>query len=77
LKQEVLKACEADAFKSFGSYEVRKRDTLDGYKYFFDNEQWLMIRASGTEPVLRLYAEGADMAKAQAILDACRKTIGA
>ncbi|MGV9012011.1 MAG: phosphoglucomutase/phosphomannomutase family protein [Flavobacteriales bacterium] len=76
-KQEVLKACEADAFKAFGPYEVRRRDTLDGFKYFFDNEQWLMIRASGTEPVLRLYAEGADMAKAQDILDACRSTIGA
>jgi phosphomannomutase len=77
LKQRVLKACEADSYQAFGPYQVRRRDTLDGFKYYFDQEQWLMIRASGTEPVLRLYAEGADMAKARAILEACRKTIGA
>ncbi len=77
IKQKVLKECEADAYKSFGPYKPLKRDTLDGYKYFFENEEWLMIRASGTEPVLRLYAGGATMDDALKILAACRKTIGA
>lgn len=77
LKQQVLKDCEADAYKQFGPYAVRKRDTMDGYKYFLDNEEWLMIRASGTEPVLRLYAGGATMEDARKILAACRETIGA
>jgi phosphomannomutase len=36
-----------------------------------------MIRASGTEPVLRCYAESSTMAGAQAILAACKKAIGA
>lgn len=77
LKQQVLKQCDADAYKTFNGYAVLKRDTLDGYKYFFDNEEWLMIRASGTEPVLRLYAGGSTMQRAQGILKACRATIGA
>lgn len=77
IKQRVLKACESDAYAAFGPYKPLKRDTLDGYKYFFDNEEWLMIRASGTEPVLRLYAGGATMADALKILAACRATIGA
>ena len=77
IKQKVLKDCEADAYKSFGAYKILKRDTLDGYKYFFENEEWLMIRASGTEPVLRLYAGGATMDDARKILAACRQTIGA
>ncbi|MCO6484095.1 MAG: phosphoglucomutase/phosphomannomutase family protein [Flavobacteriales bacterium] len=77
LKQQVLKACAADSYKGFGPHEVRKVDTLDGYKYFFDDEEWLMIRASGTEPVLRLYAGGATMDRAREILQACRTTIGA
>jgi phosphomannomutase len=77
IKQKVLEACEADAYKSFGPYAVRKRDTLDGFKYFFDNGEWLMVRASGTEPVLRLYAGGATMDDARKILAACRGTIGA
>ncbi|MBS1581916.1 MAG: phosphoglucomutase/phosphomannomutase family protein [Bacteroidetes bacterium] len=77
LKQDVLQKCEADAFKAFGSFEVRRRETIDGYKYFFDDDQWLMIRASGTEPVLRCYAESSTLEGARAILAACRKTIGA
>ncbi len=77
LKQQVLKACEGDAYKAFGTHAVLKRDTMDGYKYFFADEEWLMIRASGTEPVLRLYAGGATMERAREILKACRVTIGA
>ena len=31
--------------------------TIDGYKYRLADKSWLMIRFSGTEPVLRLYCE--------------------
>lgn len=77
LKQEVLQKCEADAFKAFGPFAVRRRETIDGYKYFFDDDQWLMIRASGTEPVLRCYAESGTLEGARKILAACRQAIGA
>ena len=58
-KQKVLEACKKGSYKAFGKYNVSRIEDLDGYKYFFDDNTWLMIRASGTEPVLRLYAEGA------------------
>jgi phosphomannomutase len=77
LKQQVLKRCADNAFTRFGDLEVRRVETIDGYKYHFDGEQWLMIRASGTEPVLRCYAESGTMAGAQAILAACKQAIGA
>ncbi|MBK9175665.1 MAG: phosphoglucomutase/phosphomannomutase family protein [Flavobacteriales bacterium] len=77
LKQKVLLACEEGRFKRFGDLEVRRVETIDGYKYHFDQEQWLMIRASGTEPVLRCYAESGTMSGARAILDACKSAIGA
>jgi phosphomannomutase len=52
-------------------------EDLDGYKYFFDdnNKEWLMIRASGTEPVLRTYAESSSREKAFEILKACEQTL--
>ncbi len=56
-KQRIVANCENDNYKSFSDLEVRKIETVDGFKYFFDNEEWVMIRASGTEPVLRTYAE--------------------
>jgi phosphomannomutase len=57
LKQKVIKGCKDDIYKNFGPYKVERTETIDGWKYHFNNDQWLMIRASGTEPVLRLYGE--------------------
>ncbi len=34
-----------------------KIDTLDGAKLWIDEETWIMIRASGTEPLVRMYGE--------------------
>ncbi len=42
---------------------------MDGYKFFFEDESWVMIRPSGTEPVLRVYAEAPDSAAAFKMLD--------
>ena len=77
LKQEVLKNCTEDKYKKFGELEVRHLETIDGWKYHFDNDQWLMIRASGTEPVLRTYAESNSLENARKILAACKQAIGA
>jgi len=77
LKQDVLRNCNEGRYTVFGDLVVRKVETIDGYKFHFDNDQWLMIRASGTEPVLRCYAESDTLANAKKILEACRKQIGA
>jgi alpha-D-glucose phosphate-specific phosphoglucomutase len=42
--------------------------TIDGVKYLLADEGWLLIRPSGTEPVLRVYAESPDPAMVQAML---------
>jgi phosphomannomutase len=77
LKQEVLARCQAGTFTAFGDLVVRQVETIDGFKFHFDNDQWLMIRASGTEPVLRCYAESDTLENARAILAACQHSIGA
>jgi phosphomannomutase len=74
-KQSILAACKADSFKTFGSYMVEKVETVDGFKYYLPNEATLMIRASGTEPVLRVYAEAATPAEVQHILTAAKATL--
>ncbi len=60
LKKRVMAKCAAGGFSSFGGKTVTKLETTDGFKYHFPDGEWLMIRASGTEPVLRVYAEAAD-----------------
>ena len=70
LKQKIVAACKNDSYTSFGKYNVKTIQKIDGYKYFFDDDRWVMIRPSGTEPVLRTYAEAPTMDEVRAILKA-------
>ena len=47
-----------DTLKNHGS--PMKIETLDGVKIWFDKESWLMLRPSGTEPLIRIYGESTD-----------------
>ncbi|MBL7914543.1 MAG: phosphoglucomutase/phosphomannomutase family protein [Bacteroidia bacterium] len=75
IKQKVLENCREGNYKAFGKYKITTIEDMDGYKYFFENGDWLMIRASGTEPVLRTYAESATKAGAFDILEAAKNTL--
>jgi phosphomannomutase len=75
IKNKVLTACKAGAYKEFGKYKVSRVDDLDGWKFFFDDNTWMMIRASGTEPVLRTYAEGANKKITDEILAETKKVL--
>jgi phosphomannomutase len=76
-KTAIIDKCKKDAFNMFGKYKVKDISTLDGFKYHFDENRWLMIRPSGTEPVLRTYAEAPTLDEVRVILEACKLTIGA
>ena len=44
--------------EKIGSFEVDEKDTKDGVKYYLNDEKtWVLIRPSGTEPLLRIYFE--------------------
>ena len=43
---------------TIGGETVKEVATTDGTKYIMNDDSWLLIRPSGTEPVLRVYAEG-------------------
>jgi phosphomannomutase len=45
-------------------------DTGDGFKFWVDDGSWLLIRASGTEPLVRVYTEATSEATREALLDA-------
>ncbi len=74
-KQVVIQQCQSNPYTSFGNYIVESLETLDGFKFNLGNDRWVMIRPSGTEPVLRVYAQAADAQEVRSILDATRQTI--
>jgi phosphomannomutase len=49
--------------------EVDDVQTTDGVKYYLNDGSWLLIRPSGTEPVLRVYAEAANDERVMALLN--------
>lgn len=51
-----------------GGEKVASISTIDGVKYLLADGSWLLIRPSGTEPVLRVYAEGRSPQMVQALL---------
>jgi phosphoglucomutase len=75
VKNRVVDVVKSGTLKSFGKYNIQRMEDLDGWKFFLNDETWVMIRASGTEPVLRTYAEAATREEAFAILEATRKTL--
>ncbi|MBA3829302.1 MAG: phosphoglucomutase/phosphomannomutase family protein [Taibaiella sp.] len=74
-KNAIILKAQNNEYKAFGKYTFNKIETIDGIKYHLDNGGWLMLRASGTEPVLRIYAEGNSKEETLDILENVKKTI--
>jgi alpha-D-glucose phosphate-specific phosphoglucomutase len=66
----------------FAGMAVERVETLDGIKFFLDNPEaktkpnaaktWLLLRASGTEPLLRIYSESCSKQSVAKLLEAAR-----
>ena len=67
-KQMIIANCKSGTYQSFGNITVESTEDLDGFKYHLGNEEWVMLRPSGTEPVLRVYCEAATSKRSYEIL---------
>jgi alpha-D-glucose phosphate-specific phosphoglucomutase len=68
-KAEMSKMLVDEAPASIGGEALDSVTTIDGVKYLIADGSWLLIRPSGTEPVLRVYAEGRTPEMVHALLD--------
>ena len=59
--------------KTLDGMEVVKEDNIDGFRYTLADGTWLLIRFSGTEPLLRIYAESNNPQRVKRLLEAGRK----
>jgi phosphomannomutase len=76
MKQSALRRAAARP-RTIGKYNVQRAEDLDGFKFFVDAprgnngaEAWVLLRGSGTEPLLRVYCEAAAPETVNEILDA-------
>lgn len=62
--------------KSMGGLKVKHKETMDGLHFLFEDDSWLLYRASGTEPLIRVYAETPTMDQTNEFIAQGRKLIG-
>ncbi len=82
IKQAAIQRARSEESKRLGKYNVLKKEGLDGIKFFLDApmngngaEPWVLFRASGTEPLLRVYAEAASPELVAEILETAEKFV--
>jgi phosphomannomutase len=71
LKDRLLVELREQAPSSVADHPVVRTDTLetnDGFKFWLDDGSWLLVRFSGTEPLIRVYAEATSAEERDAIL---------
>ncbi len=86
LKQSAIRRARAGVSEIAGM-KVLRVETLDGIKFFLENpacagkpnaaETWLLLRASGTEPLLRVYCESCSTESVQQVLEAAQSVCAA
>ncbi|QEE29885.1 phosphoglucomutase/phosphomannomutase family protein [Terriglobus albidus] len=84
LKQSAINRAKAGV-DAFAGMKVLRVETMDGIKFFLDNpeastkpnaaETWLLLRASGTEPLLRVYCESCSVESVNKVLESAREFV--
>jgi phosphomannomutase len=69
-KKELTLKLTTEAPQRLLSHQVVRVNNSDGVKYLLDDDSWLLIRPSGTEPLLRIYAEAHSRAEVPQLLAA-------
>jgi len=84
VKQNAIERARSEQTRKLGKYAVLKKEGLDGIKFFLDApmggngaEAWILFRASGTEPLLRVYAEAASPELVDEMLASAEEFVGA
>ena len=74
-KLSIVEDCKSGVYKNFGDLNIYKVEDIDGYKFYFDEDRWVMIRPSGTEPVLRTYCEARTQQECFDLLEKVHKVL--
>jgi len=75
-RQEKIDRIQSASPDSIAGLKVKELVTVDGYQFILEDGGWLLIRFSGTEPIIRVYCETTHQEKVQEILQAGLKIAG-
>jgi alpha-D-glucose phosphate-specific phosphoglucomutase len=76
IKEAAIARAAANETTALGRYKILRKEDLDGIKFFLDTpikdrgaEAWILLRSSGTEPLMRIYAEASSPELVQEMLE--------
>lgn len=75
-RQAIIQRVRDNPPQTIDNVKVVKTDTTEGFRFFLADNTWLLIRFSGTEPLLRIYAETDSPERAEKLLEIGRKMAG-
>ena len=75
-RQAIINRVREGAPKNIENVKVARLDTQDGFRFILADNSWLLIRFSGTEPILRIYAETNDTERVKRMLQFGRELAG-
>ena len=75
-RQQMTGRLKENSPESLDGVKVAKKDTFDGFRFTLADNSWLLIRFSGTEPLLRIYAESDSPARVSRLLELGGKLAG-
>jgi phosphomannomutase len=76
IKRQMLAKMSSAPASKIGGHKVVKLDTRDGFRYKLEDGSWLLIRFSGTEPLVRIYAECSSMDEVQKLIQVGQEMVG-
>lgn len=74
-KWAIIEKCKNGLITQIGDRKVIQTETTDGYKFYVSEDEWIMVRPSGTEPVLRVYGHGKDNASVRKLIDDAHRVL--
>jgi phosphomannomutase len=75
-RDKIIDRVKSNPPETIDKVKVVKVDTVDGYRFHLEDKTWLLIRFSGTEPLLRIYTETDSPERAERLLKIGRKMAG-
>ncbi len=75
-RKRILETLEKNEPQDIAGVRVQRVRSDDGFKFYLADDSWVLLRASGTEPLIRVYSEAADAAAVEARLGALEDIVG-
>ncbi|HTT33588.1 MAG TPA: phosphoglucomutase/phosphomannomutase family protein, partial [Methylomirabilota bacterium] len=74
-KERAIGYFSDEKLKKLGDWRITRREDMDGIKIYLDGFGWALVRASGTENLLRLYSETNDPGTTRRVLQVVAETV--